>query len=204
MTVKDRELKRNASGYYDETAYKAILNAQKGEHNMNIKPGDIYEFWGKNDKKITALILAVNENTSIMLQLHDYKNHNDIEVLSKSIMYTNPEMLQYVFNDNLTNYIKTVTDEQYKSVMKEVKKVIGFDNAHDSSSAEENEALKNKIKNLENKIKEQEFEVKQKIECAHTLNENMNDNLHEISVLKTERDLYKDLYEKILTKLLSA
>lgn len=40
----DQELKRNGSGYYDPTAYKALRNIEREANRMEYKRGEIFKY----------------------------------------------------------------------------------------------------------------------------------------------------------------
>ena len=101
-------MKYNGSGYYDETPYKAY-------QNMNTaKQGEIWETsLGKE-----YLILKNHGNFCTVLSLCDTNRNNEcIEIHSKAMKYTNPAMVQYVFNTALGEFVKAIPDDQYFDIM---------------------------------------------------------------------------------------
>lgn len=59
--MADYEILRNGSGYVDWTAYQALKAYQKGDERMEYKRGDIFEYEMQNGKGIkNALIVSAN------------------------------------------------------------------------------------------------------------------------------------------------
>lgn len=68
------ELKRNGSGYYDDTAYKAMRNYQEEkkmcENSKEVREGEIWLIETKRGYE-EVLILAANERTSFVCLLKE-------------------------------------------------------------------------------------------------------------------------------------
>lgn len=111
----DFGIKRNASGYYDETPYKAI---RKGP-----QPGEI---WTHRSISDYALILARDEKVCAMLKLDDKFREGKICVRARAQMYTDPIKLSYCFHDQLGAYVKTLPEKEFSSVKKIVAQTLGL------------------------------------------------------------------------------
>lgn len=109
--MADYEMKRNGSGYYDETAYLAMKNLAK--------PGEI---WETSDGKKEVLILNNHGTFCNCLTLTDRSlDPNCIEVYDgRNAKYTNPAMVQYLFNSFLGTYVKKVPAQEYSEIMEAV------------------------------------------------------------------------------------
>ena len=92
------ELKRNGSGYVDPTAYIAINDAPKG--------GEIWQL--SNGAEI--LILKNHGTMSTAIKLTDRPNPGAVEVISRQIKYADMRFVQYVFNSDLGQYVKTLPE----------------------------------------------------------------------------------------------
>ena len=99
------ELKRNGSGYVNPTAYIAINDAPKG--------GEIWQL--SNGAEI--LILKNHGTMSTAIKLTDRPNPGAVEVISRQIKYADMRFVQYVFNSDLGQYVKTLPEEQYRGIM---------------------------------------------------------------------------------------
>lgn len=116
--MMEDDMKRNGSGYYDETPIKT------GLFSSGPQPGEIWET--KLGKEY--LILKNHGAFCNVLALHDTANYTDpVEVVSRSIKYTNPALMCYCFNTAwpLAGYIKTIPEEQYLDIMQAVGERLG-------------------------------------------------------------------------------
>lgn len=88
--MKDFGIRKNGSNYYDETAYMALSSKPK--------PGEI---WTHNTHSDYILILSSNGHVSACLKLDDKPREGKITVRARTIMYTDPIKVCYVFHDLL-------------------------------------------------------------------------------------------------------
>lgn len=114
----NNELKRNGSGYYDGTPYNAVL--------CNPEAGDVYES-GMNK---VYLILKNHGKFSIALALFTISNptnntDREITVGEGKKYYSNPAMLQYVFNDIFMKCVGTLENESFMDIMETVGDSLG-------------------------------------------------------------------------------
>lgn len=98
-------MKRNGSGYVDPTAYIAINDAPKG--------GEIWQL--SNGAEI--LILKNHGTMCTAIKLTDRPNPGAVEVISRQIKYADMRFVQYAFNSDLGQYVKTLPEEQYRGIM---------------------------------------------------------------------------------------
>ena len=118
--MKDNDLKRNASGYYDETPYKAITSPPL--------PGEIWTHTMHSDY---VLILNSNEKFSVVLKLDEKHREGKIPVQIRAkktslVMYTDPMKVSYYFHDLLGAYKWTMADVDFAEVRKKVAKAMGL------------------------------------------------------------------------------
>ena len=111
----DFGIKRNASGYYDETPYKAITKGPQ--------PGEI---WTHRTLDDYVLILARDERVCAMLKLDDRFREGKIGVRARALMYTDPLKLSYCFFDQLGAYVKTLPEKEFAFVKKTVAHTLGL------------------------------------------------------------------------------
>jgi len=110
----DSDIKRNGSGYYDETAYKAISSLPKAG-----------EVWTFGDREI--LVLQSHSKYVNALSLFDIpKTQESIEVYSVSLKYTDPGMIQYVYTDSIGQFIKRLPKAQFEAVQAHVASSLGI------------------------------------------------------------------------------
>ena len=192
------ELKRNGSGYYDPTAYKAMKNSENGGvSNMNIRKGEIWEVeHGKFNK--LALVLAYKGGYCSVLLLNDnQREQSDIQLVARGMKYAESGMVTCKFTDAFVDFVRTSTDEEFEDVRAKVAKSLDLSVAVSdedyfekllADKNEEIEALKDRIKVL----------VEQNAEVHHSITERT------VIELTVERDLYKTQYEKLLERLIGA
>jgi hypothetical protein len=114
--MADFGLKRNGSGYYDETAYKAFMGMAKA--------GDI---WTANDGKEQVLILKnQGEFCNVLTLIDTYKHSRMMEINSAGTYYTDPAMIKYLFHDRLGVFAQRLPASEFEKVMEAVEEALGF------------------------------------------------------------------------------
>lgn len=113
--MKDFGIRKNASNYYDETAYRAISTYPR--------PGEI---WTHKTHTDYVLILAGNEHVSAVLKLDDKPREGKIMVRARVPMYTDPMKLGYCFHDLVGAYVRTLPDRDFAQVRKTIARTLGL------------------------------------------------------------------------------
>lgn len=126
--IMDKDIMRNASGYYDETAYKAIREVM----SMESKVGEIWTMaLNQKDQERQFLVLADHGNFVTGLPLYDIeREEHDISVLSKIRMYTNSAMISYSFADRLIEFVKRISDDELNSILRNIAESLGINSTH--------------------------------------------------------------------------
>ena len=215
----------NAEGYADPTAYKAIANMQKGYKKMgdlNIYRGDVFfvESFGKqigSEQKTDRPAVIVsndknNENSPcveiVYLTTKPKQNlptHCKVKALAQSTALC--EQITTVSKERLGEFIRQCTDEEMAEIDKALAVSLGISGANYLASADsksiaetlrnENDKLKERIKDLEElsaEIEEENIDLRTKVNSQKS-----GDNTDLIRI-KTERDIYADMYYKILDR----
>lgn len=113
--MADWGLNKNAEGYADPTAYKAIAKADAP------LPGDIF-----CDDGVEWLVIAYNDGVINCLKLLDEGKESSVSIISRSLKYTDPRYLQYRFYDPLTfELVKRLPQRDFDSLLDEVSRVLG-------------------------------------------------------------------------------
>lgn len=112
----DSEIARNGSGYYDPTAFEAMKNIIKKKVDK-MKHGEIWEIQQNNGQFKNVIVLASHNDIAQVLHISEYGGDYSIEVNCQGISFTDPRKIQYAFNDNFTNYIRTLKDEEFEAIM---------------------------------------------------------------------------------------
>lgn len=181
---------RNASGYYDSTAYEAIKNIIESEkvNRMTINQGEIWEIKQNNGTYRNVIVLAVHDDVAQVLQLIDVGNSYSIEINCQGIKYTDPRKIQYTFNDTFTDFIRNLKTEEFDKIMNAVADCLGLSTHHTEEAVEPvdfQEELKNAMK-------------KPVIEMTQDSIVFNQADTEELIKAKAERDIFKGLYEKLL------
>lgn len=108
-------MKRNASGYYDETAYKGIMSMAKA--------GEIYE----TGTKSVLIIKNHGKHCSALTLLERKNGDNCIEIRADKIYYTDPSMLQYVYTDYLGQSVAVLPSDSFTAVVEEIELALCLD-----------------------------------------------------------------------------
>lgn len=199
--MKDADLKRNASGYYDEPCYKAITAPPKAG-----------EIWSSRDGTKYWLILQNHGGVCSILLLGTEQKEGSITVMGRVPMYTTPVMVGYTFSVYVATFVKRVPDEKMTEIRQAVGEALGITGAaavpHDHSNklesdmtaminardrlAEENEMLKKKLD-----------EVRKEAAVLNCEPERMRKMICEMQIQLERANLYKELYAQLIDKLVS-
>lgn len=106
--MEKNEMKRNGSGYYDETPYKAY----QGMH----KPGEI---WVRNTDQRQVLVLAVHHHFCTVLPLSDHQDAygDKIPVNGSCTQYAHPGKVMYMYHDLFGMYVRKMAHKDFLSVL---------------------------------------------------------------------------------------
>lgn len=188
MAYVQNEMKKNGSGYSDPTAYEALKHITKMEEKiMEFYRGDIVEIETKNGNLKAAVVSQTHEKYSNILILTD-DDRMPYSVNCRGERYANPGMVQYVFNDRVTGFVRSMTDSEYESIMNAVIDSLGYfpQNAKSEDSEPERENEQKEYLQAGIKKERKDTELLKK----------------ELAQVQTERTVYKDLYTDILDRIM--
>ena len=189
----DRELLRNASGYVDITAYKALSNIEKENNNMEFNRGEIFEYEevGRAIQRKALIISAdfrANDRwQSIILLSEEPKGKINVPIVCEGKQYADCGVVSFAVADRLGRYIRTATAEEMAQIDEGVAKCLGLE-MHDVGMNTESiaEVIKPMLKNPITIPSEPSVEL---------ISE-------ELATAKAEAKIFKDLYEKLLAKVI--
>ena len=199
----DRELRRNGSGYYDPTAYKALKNYEREADHMEYKRGEIFKYnttGGERD----ILIVSSNERCEgyylNALFLNDNAVGNYVQVVCGDLRYVDCDKVSLVTASNMGEYIGTATEAEMLQVDNGIIDSLGLVLSDETDTTEQ--LIEEKKKNLEkdDRIKSLEKALNDALRTAPLLNAGTNSAAEEIIKLETERDMYKEWFEKLMEK----
>ena len=191
----DKELKYNASGYYDQTAYKAIINVMKGE-NMKDRTGEIWNIEARNGSQFNAIVIADDGNIATVIRLIECEDDNsDFSIRCKCMMYGCSRMIQYAFVQDLSEYIRTASDEEMQEVKNKILCSLGLtENMYVCKDFDDDmiESLKESVARMEATIQAEPNVINEHIETMKTQLERTNAQL----------EVYKKLYDDMMQKMI--
>lgn len=212
--MMDKELWLNGSGYPDPTAYKAM----KGM-DMDRRIGEV---WTVNTHKgtKTMLVVAEKDGAFALLEMFDeLKPNADITVnVNGEDMHTNSIMHSYCFDGRFVDKVGTLSDEDFNMVLETVGRtfdvpmmpVTDFVRAAHDHTLKKDAEINELTARIEKLTAENAGlildngdlkEILEKIKETPIFPEDYD--FHDATVLKTERDLYKQLYEQAFERLIA-
>ena len=202
-TMKDNEIKLNASGYKDEPCYQTIRKMDAP------KPGEIWEN-GKNGK--TVLVLGNMNGICSILNLIDQEKEGRIKVQARVPMYTAPIMVSWCFATDLTNYVKTSTLDDFNAVKWGVTDALGLTigfppplpYGYVESLEDELKVIRTSHDNQEKLIKMLQEERDAALNVADQTHADNIDVSIQLEKEKAKSQFYREMYDTLLDKLISA
>ena len=207
--VKDYGLKYNASRCYDPTAYEALKNVEREEKTMQILRGDIYFVKKKTNEKAEAPAVVVSSNIAnsknksvIVVWLSRFPESDaptHVPVICQTLSTAMCENVSAVFKDRIGNLIRSCTDAEMRQIddALSIALDLGLYDASMISGTDKDDLIDSLTKDLaeSNAIID---ELTKELQRAST-------PVPEADSIKiiAERDLYKNLYEQLLQKMLS-
>ncbi len=186
------EIRKNGSGCYDPTAYKAILNVEEKKemdsYNGDISRGDIFyikHIGGINERSEGRPGVVVSNNnlnkkadyvTVVYLSgkaLSDLPTH--AKVLAKAPSIALCEQVYTVKKERILEYIRSCTDEEMTDIEKCIAYSFGLDGLTNA--------------------------MKFKAETEQTIAKSYEELVQKIEM---ERDLYKQLHNDLLERIIKA
>jgi hypothetical protein len=106
---------KNASGYYDDTAYKAMTAGPQ--------PGEI---WTNRKGDLPSLILANNGPLCLCLKMYEDYMDGEIRVMGRVPMYVNPLKVTYARTADLMTYVKSIPGPEFKVIHRACVRALGI------------------------------------------------------------------------------
>lgn len=187
--MKDNEIKLNASGYKDEPCYQTIKK-------MDVpKVGEVWENW---KTKKAALVLANINGICTILNLVDKEMEGRMKVTARVPMYTAPNMLSWCFVTELTNYFATITQDDFSAIKWGVSNALGLNNGFTRPLP------LGYVESLEQKVKALEDERDAAVNVADQTHADNIDASIQLEKEKAKAQFYREMYDTLLDKLISA
>lgn len=130
---------KNAEGYRDETACRAIIAVAREERikrrklqeekNMDRenRTGEVWRTRTVTGTEKIVLVVADNGAMAYVIHLAEEGVHTDIEVNCEGVRYGSSDRMYYVPSRNFEEYLRTVTDVQLAEVKNKLAAAIGIE-----------------------------------------------------------------------------
>jgi hypothetical protein len=195
-------LPKNSEGYPDPTAEYAIGKADKDMNTTNeFYPGDIWRCKRNDGKDMdTYIILAVHDKYATTLKLYDTPSYsNNLEVKADGLMYADTGRLSWVFLDTCKDFIRCMNPKELETLRNSVAKALNIIRPvlmpepapTKTTVAEVVVGPDPELKTLIEKLN--------RVELAVLDNKAVDDLTEQNIRLSAQLEVYKGLYEKVLT-----
>lgn len=130
---------KNAEGYRDETACRAIIavaieeriKSRKMQEDKNMgtenKTGEVWRTRTVTGTEKIVLVVADHGSLAYVIHLAEEGIHTDIEVNCEGMRYGSSDKMYYVPYINFEEYLRTVSDEQLADVKNKLAASIGIE-----------------------------------------------------------------------------
>ena len=195
----------NASGCADPTAFKAICDYQKGEKNMELKRGEIFEYKTLAGWR-TAIVVSANERAKDKIQsiilLTSEAKLNYVPVVAKGLMYANCGMVSYAERERFGEFIRTASSKEVEAIDEGILKNLGIVPKVKHEVKEVKVQDDSKFIEAQNQLDSCRIELNA---CKKELLEYVSkkeEPSEELMQAKAEASVYKNLYETLLEKVI--
>ena len=191
---------KNAEGYRDETACRAIIAVAREERiksrklkedkdmGTENKTGEVWRTRTVTGTEKIVLVVADHGAMAYVIHLAEEGVHTDIEVNCEGLRYGSSDKMYYVPYRNFEEYLRTVSDEQLADVKNKLAASIGI---------EPQIVEKEVIRQVPVEAPSAAVPTKTEKECDAEVQELMIRAEKAEALLEEYRELYKNVIEKI-------
>lgn len=161
----ENDIKKNGSGYYDPTAFKAIINTG-GVNNMEVYKGDIFYIEkGKTGEKSPAVVVSATEvieetgcaQVAWLTNKEENSSSTHVKVMCMTPSVAICEKLSFAYLDRFGEYIRTCTEKEIQDIDNAMLATLGIERQNDNADCEEIRTLKKELEEKQREIEEIEF-----------------------------------------------
>lgn len=191
---------KNAEGYRDETACRAIIAVAREERiksrklkedkdmGTENKTGEVWRTRTVTGTEKIVLVVADHGAMAYVIHVAEEGVHTDIEVNCEGLRYGSSDKMYYVPYRNFEEYLRTVSDEQLADVKNKLAASIGI---------EPQIVEKEVIRQVPVEAPSAAVPTKTEKECDAEVQELMIRAEKAEALLEEYRELYKNVIEKI-------
>jgi len=182
------DLLRNGSGYVDFVAFEAIKNIEKEKKAM-FKRGEIfeYEMRDRGDVKMALVVSAdfrANDRfVNIIILNENPVGEVTVPIVCRGKMYADCGMVSFAHTDRMLDFVRKATDAEMAQIDAGIMECLGLER-----------------KELE--LPEAKIPEFKEIALMPMQEAKVETYSEELATAKAEANVYKDLYEKLLAKML--
>ena len=173
----ENDIKRNGSGYYDETPIKT------GLFTSSPQAGEIWET--TEGKELLVLKNQGNYCNTLCLQTANTRP-DQIEIISREKRWANPGMVGYIVNRGFAQYVKTLPEARYLDIMQAVGDRLGVCIKVSKAGTDKQDTNSAEIDKLKAEI--QDLEKMYRLACATVKEEQERSNSLRQALEKAEKD----------------
>ncbi|MDD3337861.1 MAG: hypothetical protein PHS82_03295 [Lachnospiraceae bacterium] len=196
MCYKENYIRYNGAGYYDETAYKAMQTMDRGGTSKmeNVNRGEIWEMETNNGAREVLVVQTYERYATILMLFDTEQNENDVAIKSRGLMHTDCGRISYCFYDRMNEFVRALSSEEMDSVLYQISLTLDLPA---DVGAEPGEAYTATPPMQENNS---EF-VAEASDDEQEVRQMLMDSALELEGVTRERNVYKDLYEQLLNRI---
>lgn len=196
------DIKKNGSGYYDPTAFKAIINTGR-VNNMEVYKGDIFYIEkGKTGEKSPAVVVSATEviketgcaQVAWLTNKEENSSSTHVKVMCMTPSVAICEKLSFAYLDRFGEYIRTCTEKEIQDIDNAMLATFGIERQNDNADCEEIRTLKKELEEKQREIEEMKVSAREKEteekEPDDQMEETANRLQHEVNT-KCSRELEK-------------
>ena len=191
----DTRLDRNASGYYDPTAFRALKNLEKEERMSYVGKHEIWDVTLPGDKKGTVITLNVQNECATVLRMKKSAPEKNGPLFYVDKMVADAGKPSYIYTSEFIVFKRKLSGEEAAELGRVLAEAFGFAPANgleDLIELREDLGLlkeeKDALQNVCDDLREQLAELEPKAEESTRLS----------IQLDVYRGLYADLLEKVM------
>lgn len=165
------DIKKNGSGYYDPTAFKAIINTGGGVNNMEVYKGDIFYIEkGKTGEKSPAVVVSATEvieetgcaQVAWLTNKEENSSSTHVKVMCMTPSVAICEKLSFAYLDRFGEYIRTCTEKEIQDIDNAMLATLGIERQNDNADCEEIRTLKKELEEKQREIEEMKTSAREK------------------------------------------
>lgn len=164
------DIKKNGSGYYDPTAFKAIINTG-GVNNMEVYKGDIFYIEkGKTGESSPAVVVSATETVketgcaqvAWLTNKEENSSPTHVKVMCVTPSVAICEKLSFAYLDRFGEFVRTCTEKEIQDIDNALLITFGIERQNDNADSEEIRTLKKELEEKQREIEEMKVSTREK------------------------------------------